>query len=181
MCLGQIRQRSEDTLIAGMGCDCITDPQLKLLQRALQMYILTCRVKVSRQLKSEKKKDFWTSGKPNLETGKWIYYTVKNGFEPFWRWRDYWVIVSVLHGGCPYGPRIYSALITDCGCPLINNVIPKDKNRKGFWRKRLAKALWSHTLLGTWPVMRKVVSWYFIMEGSRLKDAPMALASPYLR
>lgn len=47
------------------------------------MYILTCRVKVSRQLKSEKKKDFWTSGKPNLETGKWIYYTVKNGFEPF--------------------------------------------------------------------------------------------------
>lgn len=134
------------------------------------MYILTCRVKVSRQLKSEKKKDFWTSGKPNLETGKWIYYTVKNGFEPFWRWRDYWVIVSILHGGCPYGPRIYSALITDCGCPLINNVIPKDKNRKGFWRKRLAKALWSHTLLGTWPVMRKVVSWYFIMEGSRLKD-----------
>lgn len=58
MCLGQIRQRSEDTLIAGTGCDCITDPQLKLLQRALQMYILTCRVKVSRQLKSEKKKTF---------------------------------------------------------------------------------------------------------------------------
>lgn len=100
------------------------------------MYVLTWRAQVSRQL------DCWggggglfiESGKTNLETGKCnsLFSDVVSSLHDGATSLPSYVIGFVLRCRCPPWQRIYSALITDCGCMLINSVVPKDKNRRAF-------------------------------------------------
>lgn len=96
------------------------------------MYVLTWRAQVSRQLDWGKKL-FNESEKLTLKLANGTLCSVRwiEGFVTAASLPSY-VIVFVLRCRCPHWPRIYSALITDCGCMLINGVIPKDKNRQGF-------------------------------------------------
>jgi len=58
----------------------------------------------------------------------------------------------VLRRGRPRRPSLHPALITDCGCAIINGVAPDDKNTRGFfWCWRLAK-LCGHALV--WEATR---------------------------
>lgn len=76
------------------------------------------------------KKSFQWEWKTNLETDKWSSLFSEMAFMTTASLQSY-VIIFGLRCRCPPWPRIYSALITDCGCMLINVIVPKDKNRQG--------------------------------------------------
>lgn len=71
------------------------------------------------------------------------------GFETAASLQSY-VLLFVLRCRCPRWPRIYSALITDCGCMLINGMVPKIKTDRALMLE-LGKALWSQT---SWEMTR---------------------------